>query len=129
MAAAGELLDLLQDGFAVKEELVADDGVRGEDYEPATRVDLRGVGIGGVGRADDLDPMLANAVLGRVLTDVVLGQQFLDERRELAGGPAFHLPRLRKRHAAQIANQLFGGFAELIRLSRHEEEMAALGRT
>jgi len=67
MAATGELLDLLQDGLAVKEELVADDECDARIMSRQRRVDLRSVGVNGVGRADDFRPMLANAVLGRVL--------------------------------------------------------------
>ncbi len=114
--ATGEQTDLRDDLFAMMEELVAHDGVAGEDDE-AVALDGGGVRIGGVGDTDDLTPVIANGLLGGFAADVVLVEQLLDEDRERLGGAFDGAARVvRREPAAQIADELFGEFAENVRL-------------
>src|SRR5580692_4408116 len=57
--------DPLDDLGAVEEELVADDRVGGVDDQPSPLVHAHRVRVGGVRRADDLGPLVADRLLGR----------------------------------------------------------------
>ncbi len=73
VAAAGELADSLHYDLAMNEELVADDGVSGEHGLASARIDLVGVRIMCVGRADEFRPLLADGLLRGFATDLKLG--------------------------------------------------------
>ena len=104
-------------------ELTADDGVRGEDEQAATRVDVGHVRIAGVCRADELRPLLAHAVFRGPGADVVFDQQLLNQVFQLARRPALHACRLLQRDAAEVADELLGEFAEGLGAVRHGERV------
>src|SRR5580700_3142319 len=73
----------------VEEQLVADDRVGGMDDQPSPLVDANRVRIGGVRRADDLRPLVADRLLGRGPADPVLRPQGVDQLDEVVrGAPA-----------------------------------------
>jgi hypothetical protein len=116
--AAGELADFGHDGIAVYEELVADDGVRDQDGQAAALND-DGVGVGGIGSADELGPLVANDVFGRITANVVLVQQLLHQGTQRLDRALDLTARFRKRHVAQVADEFLCEFAEMVGLRGH----------
>jgi hypothetical protein len=119
--ATRELTYALHDLGAVVKELGADDGM-GDQDEQLGFVDPNGVGIGGIGGADEFRPVVPDGLLGGGAADLVLDHELFDEPGQGSGG-AFDLPAgFRERHAAQVADELLGEFAETVGLVRHGRE-------
>lgn len=115
VGATGEFLDALEHDLAVEEDFVADDGVVGEDEEFATGVEGGGVGVAGVGGADDLGPVFADGVLGGILADLVFEEELFDEVARGAGGAADEAAGFVEGQAPQVADKFLGEFAEFVR--------------
>lgn len=113
MVAAGELSDPGHDDLAVKKELVADHRVAGENDQAPAGVDLGGMGVGGVGGSDDLNPMVTYNLLGRITAYLVLLEQGLDEGGEALGRTLALPARRHRRDPTQVADELFGELGEV----------------
>jgi hypothetical protein len=88
----GSLPDPLDDLGPVQEKLVPDDGVGRMDNQPAALVDPHRVRIGGVGRPDDLGPLVPDRLLGRGRADPVLRPQAVDQLDELMRDGRLRMP-------------------------------------
>lgn len=103
----------------MQEELVFDHRMAGKDDQTIS-FDRGGVGIGRVGGADDLNPMVPDSLLGRGATDVVLRHQLLDHGCQILGRTLDRAAGfLGRQPATQRPDKLLGEFAELGRLVRH----------
>ncbi len=99
--ASWKLLQFFDDGPAVKEKFVANDGVtRGHD-QASLGVDLTGVRIGGVGGPDNRHPMLANDLLRSFETDAVFEADIANKVRYLPNGAAARVSRILAWDASQ----------------------------
>jgi hypothetical protein len=116
--ATGELADAGDDFVAMMEDLVADDRMGRED-DQAAAFDAGGMGVGGVGGADQGGPLIADRLLGRRAADLVFDHQLVDEGvkvfgRALEGAAGFFVG-----DAAEVADEFLGEFAEGVRRVRH----------
>ena len=100
------------------EEFAADDGMGDKDEELGL-IDPDGVGVARVGGADELDPVVADRLLGGGPADLVFDHELFDQAGEGLGFALHLATRFLKRHPAQVADEFLGEFAELVRLVRH----------
>lgn len=113
MGAAGESTDAVNDELSVQEELVADNRVRREDSEATTCVNLGGMRVGGVGRADELSPMVADGLLDRGAAHLVFYQQVFDQPGHRACRTAAHAARRFVGDSAKIRDEPFSHAGEM----------------
>src|SRR5581483_9909363 len=127
VGAARQLPHPRHDLGAVMEKFVAHDGMRHEHGE-AVALDLRGMRIGGVGRADDLRPMIADCMFRRFAADTMLLKELLNNRHQWLRRPGLRsnaasadcvIGFLRRRKSPQLTDEFVGEFAELMRLVGH----------
>ena len=100
------------------EDLVADDRVGGED-DQAAAFDAGGVRIGGVGRANEGGPLVADRLLGRGAADLVFDHQLLDDRAEIFRRTLDRAARFVVGDLTEVADEFLREFTEAVGLGGH----------
>ena len=98
------------------EKFIPHHAVRHE-HEQAVSLNARGVRVSGVGWPNELNPALADGLFRRAAPDLILLQQLFNQRGEWAGRPLARTRGIFRWDPAQVADKLFGDFAELVRLT------------
>lgn len=97
------------------EEFVAHDAVRHEDKQAVT-LDARGVRVRGIRWANEFNPAVPNVLLRRAAADLIFLQQVFDQIGERSRGTLAGARRIFGRPTTEVADQLLGDLAELVRL-------------
>ena len=100
------------------EDLVADDRVGGED-DQAAAFDAGGVRVGGVGRANEGGPLVADRLLGGGAADLVFDHQLLDDGTEVFCRTLDCAARFVVGDIAEVADELLREFTEAVGLGGH----------